>query len=217
MIWGHMQGNIFWYMSRGMQGLRQLVTDVYSCFKYAYQRACRGWDDTSVWSVDIYLADIIPPMLRSLRDRKAGIPGFAFDDLMKDKHTKEDWKRAQERWNQWLDEVIEGFEAAKDIQGCKCEGYSDALVRFEKLYPGESIFVDRKLSEEEKEHLLKNFNLTEAEPSEPVVKTHFHPGYQRIEEELKTLEKVEEEDKIAIKVFDKGMKRFHEIFFSLWY
>src|SRR5271157_6140443 len=49
--------------------------------KYAYQRVVRGWDDRAVWSIDYWLDDKMPAMLRKLKEDKHGIPGDMFEGL----------------------------------------------------------------------------------------------------------------------------------------
>lgn len=83
---------------------------------HAYQRVSRGWDDTAVWSIDYYLADLIPQLVKSLKENGNGLPGFAFEGLESNEegsYTDEQWKIASARWDKVLDEIAEGFESWK--------------------------------------------------------------------------------------------------------
>ena len=67
--------------------------------KYLKQRAFRGYADCDLWSIDCYLCEIMPKMLKRLQETTHGYPiGFT-----------------EETWDQALDKMIEGFEAAKRI------------------------------------------------------------------------------------------------------
>src|SRR5579871_6411506 len=55
--------------------------NVYREVKFAYQRVVRGWDDRAVWSIDYWLDDKMPAMLRKLKEDKHGVPMTMFDGL----------------------------------------------------------------------------------------------------------------------------------------
>lgn len=83
--------------------------------RWGYQRVFRGWDDRAVWSLNYHLAEIIPPILKKLKEDKVGIPMFCFEGLpYEDENTysysDESMEIADERWNAILDEMIVGFE-----------------------------------------------------------------------------------------------------------
>lgn len=83
--------------------------------EYAYQRVFRGWDDKAVWSLDHYLAKIIPQILKKLKEDKEGTPmeffnGLPYEDENTYSYSEESIKIADERWNAVLDEMILGFE-----------------------------------------------------------------------------------------------------------
>src|SRR5271170_4037643 len=96
--------------------------DVYYKFVYAYQRVTRGWDDRAVWSIDWWLDEKMPAMLRKLKEDKHGIPGSMFEGLPtvpgeEWNHTDEAYAMAEARWNEILDKMIGAFEASRRIQG----------------------------------------------------------------------------------------------------
>lgn len=50
--------------------------DRYFDVKHLYQRANRGWSFRDTWSMDSYLAEIIPKQLRHLADTTHSYPGL---------------------------------------------------------------------------------------------------------------------------------------------
>ena len=88
--------------------------------RWAWQRVFRGWDDRIVWSVDYYLANMIPKWLKVSKEVKCGIPAQCFD--------KDDWddekceyingaeEKALDKWNNILDKMIEGFACYYEIE-----------------------------------------------------------------------------------------------------
>lgn len=87
--------------------------------KWGWQRARRGWSVRDTWSVDWYLTEIIPPMLKYLKEHKHGIPNQAFrpsDPVGKyGGHTDAAFKKAEKRWNKELDKMIYTFETARNM------------------------------------------------------------------------------------------------------
>ena len=52
----------------------KMLSEIFLRMKWAFQRVYRGWDDRAVWSVDIWLSEMLPPILRRLKVVKHGIP-----------------------------------------------------------------------------------------------------------------------------------------------
>lgn len=79
--------------------LPEVPMDIYKNIKWFIQRGKRGYSDRDIWSVDYYLAEIIPKMLKQLKEiqkiEKEEIP--------------------QKRWNSYLDKIIKTFETAYKI------------------------------------------------------------------------------------------------------
>lgn len=75
--------------------------------KYFIQRGKRGYAENDLWSFDDYLCDIIPLALRELKKRSSGCSSFLWDE---EKTNNECWK-----WQEILEEIAQGFEAAKAI------------------------------------------------------------------------------------------------------
>lgn len=82
--------------------------------KYFIQRGRRGYSDRDLWNFDEYLYKIIPPALRHLAKRSFGCPSELWDE--KDKNNE------CHKWSEILEEIAQGFEAAKEIDtsfGCQ--------------------------------------------------------------------------------------------------
>lgn len=94
--------------------------DIYYGCVYAYQRVTRGWDDRAVWSIDYWLDEKMPAMLRKLKVDKHGTPMSMFEkeDLDEDgcNPTDEGHVRAEARWNEVLDKMIAAFEASERMK-----------------------------------------------------------------------------------------------------
>mgnify|MGYP001179676488 CR=1 FL=1 len=113
--------------------------------KFAFQRAFRGFDDGAVWSVDAYLATLIPKLLRELKERNVGVPG----DVFKEGDFKESGEvvsqeileQRAEEWNVILTDIIEGFEEYSRVQECvglhpdrDLKKFKKAMKLFSKYY-----------------------------------------------------------------------------------
>ena len=70
-----------------------------SNFKHWYQRAKQGYSYQDCWSVDWYLADIIPKMVRQLKNNAHGHPG----DI------------TEEEWSDVLEDIARAFELEYEI------------------------------------------------------------------------------------------------------
>jgi hypothetical protein len=81
--------------------------------KWAYQRAYRGWDDTVVWSVDVWLGEIMPDILNRFKESK-GVPNSFFNDPFNNA-SDEEWRKARMLWDAELDRMIAGFLSGKKI------------------------------------------------------------------------------------------------------
>ena len=95
---------------------RYLWRDLTNPIRWAWQRLTRGWDDRVIWSIDYYLAEMMPVWLRKLAKDKQGIPASMYGSPINwfESNSDED-DAAEQRWNGILHEMIEGFEAAKRI------------------------------------------------------------------------------------------------------
>jgi hypothetical protein len=76
--------------------------------KWAYQRATRGWSEKDSWNINGHIAEILPPMLRSIAKNHAGCPVEFWD--------KEKLNDECHRWAETLEEIAQGFEAYTALQ-----------------------------------------------------------------------------------------------------
>lgn len=92
--------------------------DIEREIKFAIQRVQRKYDDSVSWSVDYYLNEIMPPILRQLKDAKGGTPCSFFPDNYgrSNNYDKQIEEKAQADWNAELDKMIAAFEIAKKIE-----------------------------------------------------------------------------------------------------
>lgn len=112
--------DILWKIRAFFYNILEHPEDLQQWIKHAYQRVTRGWSDRDVWSLDWHLAEILPPMLRRLKETKHGVPLSAFrtSDPTDENgcHTDEAMKLAEARFNKDLDSIIHTFEVAQLIQ-----------------------------------------------------------------------------------------------------
>lgn len=73
------------------------------------QRGRRGYSDSDWYSFHSYLTDIIISNIRKLKDNASGCPGDLWDKSAKNNETH--------KWKEILEEIAQGFEAAKFLDG----------------------------------------------------------------------------------------------------
>jgi len=83
--------------------------------KYAWQRVFNGFDERAIWSIDYYIADLIVKLLTQFKNHHHGVPsdmfeGMPYEDEQYYTHSEENWKIADEKWCNILQEIIDGFE-----------------------------------------------------------------------------------------------------------
>lgn len=84
--------------------------------KYLYQRATRGYADCDCWSLDNYLAELIPGAIRNLAACEKSYPmGSTFED-----------------WQATLKKIADGIELHNKLEGLEYD-YEDKKLE-EKLY-----------------------------------------------------------------------------------
>lgn len=95
-----------------------IIREILHEIKWAYQRVVRGWDDRVVWSVDVWLSDIMPDILVKLKNDKVGVPGKFFSGMEHNEnyeYTSDQHALAKERWNNELDKMIAAFVVVKKL------------------------------------------------------------------------------------------------------
>ena len=136
-----------YYLTRPEYLWRDLTNPV----KWAWQRLTRGWDDRVIWSIDLYLAEVMPAWLRKLRADKQGVPGVFFDDFTKTE-TDAEMEAASAKWDRVLIEMIVGFEAAARLINLD---YSDAV--FNSASRDEVMDADKRRADRALELLREYF------------------------------------------------------------
>jgi len=119
----------------------KMVEHIGYVIKYAWQRVFRGWDDTAVWDVNSYLNKLIPQLIKRLKEVGHGYPMEMYEGMTPIdeggwEYSKEDDKLAVQKWDDILQDIIDGFEAAKEIDEKnlwnKDPEYTELNDKFEK-------------------------------------------------------------------------------------
>jgi len=153
---------------------------IYEC-RWAWQRIFRGWDDRVAWDITSYLLANMPAWLRQLKEHQHGIPiDFAIvNDLG-------EYVANEEKWNNTLGRMIDGFEAARIYSEADYSVYKEAL----------EIYRQRIADGVEDDSLTLYSDIVD----------ELDPGGVRVERERT----------VALRAWDIGAREFIEHFFSLW-
>ena len=81
------------------EGFYKNIVEFLYWIKHFFQRGWRGYSDYDVWDMDGYLIDVIPHMLKLLKERGMGHPA----------------ELTERKWDATLDKMIKGFEAGDRI------------------------------------------------------------------------------------------------------
>lgn len=132
------RARMIWYRLAGKDWLINLE----SWLIHRWQILTRGWSDRDIWSLDITLAGWLVPRLKLLKTAKHGIPMEAFPDgpeylypeghELQGHHNEAGWAIATARWNQIMDEMIEGFQLCSE--GTSTFGKPDQLAKIQKAF-----------------------------------------------------------------------------------
>lgn len=92
---------------------------------YFVQRGVYGWSTRDCWNVDSHLSEIIPEMLRWLKENKHGVPNDFVEAAKKMRKGNDasatvdyddaDLEQGKILYNAMLDEIIAGFESHRKI------------------------------------------------------------------------------------------------------
>lgn len=102
--------------------------------KWAWQRVFRGWDDRITWDMSSYFADLIVDVLKRFKEKNNGVPFSMYDESEHDNNgmfTDEQDNMASERWNEVIDEIIEGFQFYIDNDYSQ---YEDVEGKFKRAF-----------------------------------------------------------------------------------
>lgn len=120
----------------------ELLVDAWRELRSIWHRGCYGWDITDTWSLDHYLATILPALLRALAATTQGFPVSAYREIghpewlygedtaalreARAAHKEEDSATAAAWWHAYLERLASAFETWK--------GLAD-VDPFDMLYP----------------------------------------------------------------------------------
>jgi hypothetical protein len=99
---------------------------------WAWQRVFHSFDSRVIWSIDWYLAEKIPLWIKELKVKKQGIPTEMFDGLDHNEnyeYSEDAWKIAQERWDNILDKIAEGFDSYMKLESHDFMDIKDEVKR----------------------------------------------------------------------------------------
>ena len=99
--------NVYYPIYRFFYGIWDNIKP--SNFKHWYQRARYGYSYRDCWSIDWYLADIIPKMINQLKENLHGVPGefIPEDGEVTDKEV--------DKWESILDKIANTFKLEYEI------------------------------------------------------------------------------------------------------
>lgn len=83
--------------------------------KWTWQRGRRGYADCDVWGTDSYICDVVIPMLKQLKKARSYPAGSMPEGGDYTDYTEADCQRWQKEWDERLNVMIAGFEAARGI------------------------------------------------------------------------------------------------------
>lgn len=89
---------------RGWDGFKSIPREI----KFFWQRGTRGWADNDVWSIDGWLLDILPDMIRQLSYNKHGCPEEFYDA-----HCRGDECHL---WREFLQDMANKLESGKKAE-----------------------------------------------------------------------------------------------------
>ena len=91
--------------------------DIQDEIKWAIQRVQNGYDERVSWSIDYYLNENMPKWLSSLSKQGTPTSMFTNEQLMNPEGiSKEEDAIAHSKWEEIVQTMIDGFNAAKEIE-----------------------------------------------------------------------------------------------------
>lgn len=119
--------------------LNIFIEEIYLRIKWAWQRVFRGYDDRTIWSLDHYLANMIPIWMKALKDSDRCVPFSMFINLEKDDRgnpTEESFEIGRNRWKEILMNIADGFAAYKemDLYLDDAEKLKDLKITFDRAF-----------------------------------------------------------------------------------
>lgn len=112
--------------------LLHFIPDSIREIKWAFQRAIRGYSNKDVWSIDYFLCDIMPKMLRKLAKDSFGCPTDLYDNKNKEDECH--------KWLKVLEKMAEGFEAGQKINDMDFDNEQERKKLEKKFDKGMDLF-----------------------------------------------------------------------------
>ena len=164
----------------------KIIEEFYYKIKYFLQRGFRGWDDTILWSIDYYLAEMMPIWLKKFKKNLHWHPA----------------ELTEEKWDEILDKIIAGFEAGYRIASDDSKAWDEIWEEWEKRYPDEEMF--------------QHIPYKELPGGREYFKMKSNPKWDDLQKELNYDKKKQKEYDKNLKIFNEGIDLFKEYFFNLW-
>ena len=178
------------------------------CLKWSIQRVVRGYADCDVWSMFSYLQELMPDMLRHLKDNRHGSPGYLGEN-----YTNEDGILVNDtchaEWDKILDRMIFLWRETDEETCSEKNPYEDeymkAFSEFDEKYGflGEKLQTKAELEENKKRGGGGTIHFMDEIPE-------YKEIYEKHRVEDDKLEKYREECK------DEAIDMLKKYFFSLW-
>ena len=108
---------VYYPVYRVFDSIRNVIGP--NAIKHYYQRARYGYSYQDCWSIDWHLADIIPKMIRELKENTHGVPGEIVSHWDPDENgnlTDENWVMAENEWEMILDKIARAFELEYELK-----------------------------------------------------------------------------------------------------
>ena len=115
-----------------------IIRSIHSHIKWAWQRVFNGYDERIAWNIDSYLAEMIPKWIKELKNGNISVPSHLYPEGVGTGNKDRD-KFIEEKWNNILDEIIEGFNTYEEI--CYSEyGTEESKILLAKFDNGFDLF-----------------------------------------------------------------------------
>ena len=178
------------------------------CLKWSRQRVVRGYADCDVWSMFSYLQELMPDMLRHLKDNRYSSPSYLGEN-----YTNEDGFLVNDtchaEWDKILDRMIFLWRETNEETCSKKNPYEDEYMKaFSDFHERYGLFGERLQTEAELEENKKRGGGGKIHFMNEI--PEYKEIYEKHREEDEKLEKYREECK------DEAIDMLKEYFFSLW-
>ena len=112
------------------------LEETFRLLRYAWQRVFRGWDDRVLWAIDSHLNQYMPIWLREFAKVTKSIPfldepGSPMGHMVA-RDEDENIGDEEERWQEYLKIMAEGFECARLLEENELPIYNEAHAILEK-------------------------------------------------------------------------------------